>query len=222
MTMLVVWIVAIDRPLLQLTPPSDLRTQQPIAQSGDTLTVFLVDIQRLSGSDVVAEQIPDELLIVGHAIFRRSMLRGPTQGRQEQAVWPLFQEVFPEFTHLFQNRVGHLLQVIQILIEGKMFPDMPRVPCIGGIVPSPPMTAVDIVRGAGRPAPDRAVGRLEFRSVFGYLAARPPQTLNHVQQGLMAFGEIRRFGWPVVHLDVDVRVVVTMPGRSVTVVPQPL
>ena len=38
----------------------------------------------------------------------------------------------------------------------------------------------------------------------------------------MAFGEVGRFGRPIVHLDVDIEVVIAVPGRLELVVPQPL
>ncbi len=92
---------------------------------------------------------------------------------------------------------------------------MHRVPGVGRPVPvprrlAPEQTVLRLHRPAARPHPHR-VG--------------PPRglvLLQVVEQGLMAFGEVRGLGRPVDHLDVDVRVVVAVPRRRVAVVPDAL
>ena len=77
--MVVAYVVAILRPLLQLSPRPDLRLQQFVAQLGDLRPVVGIDIERGGGLDVVREQVPDDFLIVGDARFLGAMLRATSR-----------------------------------------------------------------------------------------------------------------------------------------------
>ena len=46
--------------------------------------------------------------------------------------------------------------------------------------------------------------------------------VHQIKKRLGALGQIGRLGEPVIHLDVDVRVIIGMPRRLVVVVPKPL
>ena len=63
---------------------------------------------------------------------------------------------------------------------------------------------------------------LNSRRSGGRLAPRPEAGCRPDRKAACALGQVGRLGGPVVHLDVDVRVVIGMPRRIVAVVPQPL
>ena len=99
---------------------------------------------------------------------------------------------------------------------------MLAIPGVGRHVPIPAFVAVDAVRGADRPAARCAAGRLEPRLGRRRLPPRLELALDQVEQRRVTLGQVRRLGEPVVHLDVDVRVIIAMPRRIVAVAPQSL
>src|SRR5215472_9349903 len=74
-------IVAVLGPFHQLTPRSDPRLEQPLAQPADRGSELGIDIQQLGGFDVIGEQIPDNLLVVSDAGSS-----GPCSGDQPSGV----------------------------------------------------------------------------------------------------------------------------------------
>ncbi len=67
-----------------------------------------------------------------------------------------------------------------------------------------------------------AVGGFEVGGFGGELAPGGELGLDEVEEGELEFGEVGGFGGPVVHLDVDVGVIVGVPGGFVGVVPEAL
>ena len=132
--------------------------------------------------------------------------------------------VFPKFAGLLEIRIGGLPEIIFIAAERVMFPIMLAIPGVRGVVPFPAHAAGDVVRGAdGEAAPGKlAIGGLEFLRRLRRLAPRWKLAVHQIKQRPRALGEIRRLGEPVIHLDVDVRVIIGMPRRIVAVVPKPL
>ena len=66
------------------------------------------------------------------------------------------------------------------------------------------------------------IGGFEFLRCRRRLAPGRKLAVHEIEQRQRALGEIGRFGEPVIHLDVDVRVVVGMPRWIVAVVPEAL
>ncbi len=132
--------------------------------------------------------------------------------------------VFPEFARLLEIRVGGLCEIICVAAERVMFPIMLAIPGVRGVVPSPAHAAGDVVRGAdGKSALGKfSVCGLKFRRGRRCLAPRRQLTVHQVKKWDRTFGEIGRLGEPVVHLDVDIRVIIGMPRRIVAVVPETL
>lgn len=64
MAMRVLGIVAIDHPLLKLTPAADCGPQQLCPLGCQRIAKIFVDAQGVGGFDRIGENVPDELLIV--------------------------------------------------------------------------------------------------------------------------------------------------------------
>ena len=94
-------------------------------------------------------------------------------------------------------------------------------------------------RGPHRPDADNAVRRRgeakRIREVMRHPAAaavihlrdaaagvRLRERVHQIKQRLVAFGEITNFRRPVIHLDVDVEMIIAVPGGVHFVVPEPL
>ena len=98
-----------------------------------------------------------------------------------------------------------------------MVPEVPCEPCGCGEVPFPAVAAEDVDGRAHGPTRGFFAELLE-----GGLAAAGNHGDGPVEERPCAFGEVRRLGEPVVHLDVDVGMVVGEPGGLVAVVPKAL
>ena len=85
-----------------------------------------------------------------------------------------------------------------------------------------------MVRGVdGRGAAPHVRVVMEYPSAASVMFLRRPYACfrdvgDHIEQRLMAFGQVRRFRRPVVHFDVDVDRVFAAPGRVFALVPDAL
>ena len=77
-----------------------------------------------------------------------------------------------------------------------------------------------------RRAKPRAVrvagGRLQVGGERAGFAPRCQLALHQVEERQVALAQVGRFRRPIIHLDIDVGVIIGVPGRAVVVVPQPL
>ena len=210
-------IVDVRSPFLQLAPAADLRAEQFGAHGGDFRPVGRVDAQDLAGGEIVRKQVPDELLIHRHAVRRWTVLGRETLRHHERAVGQCLKTIFPELAQFLQDGIGHRAQILLVLGERIVLPEMLAVPGVGRETPRPASRAEDVVLAADGPT---ALALMDL--LAGVVAAR----LNHAakvgQKRLVAFGQPGRLGQPVVHLHVDVGVVIAAPGRVVPNVPHPL
>ena len=220
--MMIVRVVAVGHPLLKLSPLANFRPDQLFSHRGDLVAIWTVNVQSVGCGDVVGEQVVDDLLAVADAVLARAMLGRPAIGHRQPSVGQCLQAVGPEFAYLLDDRIGDIFQINLIAAKLIVPPEMLTVPSIGGVVPLPAHAAGDVVRRADRPAARRARGRLEFRRGLGGLAPGFKLASNQLQERLVAFSQVGWFGRPVVHLDVDIRMIVAMPGRIVAVVPKSL
>ena len=101
-------IVAVGFPFLQLPPAADLGLEQPVAHIGDLVAVRPVYAELVRGLDVVGEQVPDDLLVVGHAGLDRALLGRKALRRHQRPVGALDQMVFPELHDFLDERVSDL------------------------------------------------------------------------------------------------------------------
>ena len=76
----VVGIVAVGLPFLELAPFADLVRGQMRLHVGDLRLVVGVHAQRPGRVEVVLEQVPDDLLVVHHAVLARAVFRRPAVG----------------------------------------------------------------------------------------------------------------------------------------------
>ena len=85
---------------------------------------LLILAQRISSLNGIGEQIINNLLIISNTLFRFILIlfRRPTVWRNEGAVGPPFQAIFPKMTELFENGISGITKVILISTIGKMFP----------------------------------------------------------------------------------------------------
>ena len=60
-------------PFEELPPASDRRGNELVTKSGDPVAEFLVGAEHVAGLDGVVEEVPDDLLAVAHAVFRRAV-----------------------------------------------------------------------------------------------------------------------------------------------------
>ena len=58
--------------------------------------------------------------------------------------------------------------------------------------------------------------------VSSCLGSRYREFTDHPEEGLLAFGQVRQFGRPIIHFRVDVNRVTTVPGRDRVFIPHPL
>jgi len=151
----------------------------------------------------------------------RAVLGRPAIGYDETAVGQPLEMVLPELAGLLEDRIGGLVQIIAIAAERVVLPEVQAVPGVGRFVPLPAQAARRIVRRPHRPAAHRP----RCLELGGGLGCFPPGlklTGDEIDQGQMALGQVRRLRGPVVHLNVDVHVVVAVPGWRIAVVPQSL
>ena len=213
----VVLRVAVGLPFLELAPLADFIGGEILLHVGNLRLILGIDAERLGGIQVVLEQIPDQLLVVHHAIFARAVFRRPAVGGDQAAIRQFLQMVFPVFADFLDDGIGGLGQVIVVLGERPVLEDMLGIPGAGRDVPFPAIAAKDVLAGAGGPAAGLFAEGLAGGDAAGFLGGD-----DEIDQRHVAFGEVGRFGTPVVHLDIDVVVVVAGPGWRVAVVPQAL
>ena len=146
------------------------------------------------------------------------MLWRPSHRHDQRPVFPLLQIALPELADLLEDRIRRFLQIDSVAAEGIVFPNVLCVPGAAGDVPLPAVAPEDVVRGAHRPA----AGILEPLVSLCCLLAWLTETVDHPNERFVTFRQIRWFGQPVIHLDVDVRMVVRVPRRVVRVVPETL
>ena len=102
-----------------------------------------------------------------------------------------------------------------------MLPQMLAIPSVRGLVPLPAHASGDVVRGAdGEPASGKMpVGGLEFLGRRRGLAPCGKLAGNQIKQRRVALGESGDLRRPVIHLHIDVRVIIAVPGRIVIISP---
>jgi len=187
--------------------------------------------QRFGRIQQVREEVPDDLLIhgVAHAdvgflaVFRDEGVLGTGGGSADQApgVRVLDQVVQEEQAGLAEDGerpvpeecgVARELPVVEEVPGGPRAAERPHPPHgladghrepprVGSVVSDPPPGAVQLP---------------------GRLPASLPDPVHQVEEGLVALRQVRDLRRPVVHLDVDVRVVIDVPGAGDVLVPDPL
>ncbi len=215
MPVLVFGIVEIVRPFLQLSPLPDLRPEQPVAHRGDFLPIIRVHTQRLRGLDVVREQIPRELLLVGIALRKRPVFRRLALRSDQLAGGIRLQRVFPILAQLLHYRVRARLQILLVLRERVMIPQVLRHPrCVA----RHPMIRRAAKNAVLRPRRPPAHAKL----LLGRLAPHFPDGVHPVGERKKTFRQIRLIHEPVIHLHVHVRVIIGAPRWIVVGIPHPL
>jgi len=141
-------------------------------------------------------------------------------GHQPSVVRFFHQHVEEELCRSFQNGVD-LLQVCRIAVVVEVFPEVGAEPGPSG-VGSPPggvfpgsRESPHVGHHVRHPAPGIVKGG-------GGLSSRLHQSFGEFNEGSVQFGQVGDFRRPVVHLDVDIEVVISVPGGVDGVGPEPL
>ena len=149
----VVRLVAVRLPLLELAPTADLVRREVGLHIGHFRLVIGIHAQGLRHLAVVLEKVPDDLLVVHHAVLARSVLGRPAVGRDQRAVGEFLEMVLPVLADFLDHRIALFPQEPLVLGEGEMFGHVLGVPGAGRDVPFPAVAAENALAGAGGPAP---------------------------------------------------------------------
>ena len=227
----VAWLdlIVVILPLLQLTKLAHFVRRELCQFLGESGLQVGIHAQNLCGADGVAEQLPHDLDVhdwpgagVRHFAILGSegILRRVGRRRYEEAI-----RVFGEEVHVKLCRPAHrrvvLCELFLVPAEEEALPNVlthPRTAIVGR-APNRALTgsgkAPDIGNDVCDPATRIVVG------LCGCLA-RLDQRLHVVEQRNVTRSEVGGLGKPVVHLDIDVEVVVTIPRRRVFLCPNSL
>ena len=154
-------------------------------------------------------------VVVIEIVFRRVRRSG-----RQVAVAVLNQVIAQEFTRALEDRID-LLEEIGVAGELVMLPKVQAQPRAGhreeaavdGIV------RTGAAKDVGRMVDDPAFAAELF---FGGWATKVADHLHEVDERTHRFRHVGRFGGPIVHLQVDIRMVVAAPGRHIAVAPNAL
>ncbi|TWT74698.1 hypothetical protein CA13_74120 [Planctomycetes bacterium CA13] len=124
MAVLVFWIVPFDLPFLQLSPASNGRFQEILPHGRNMVPELLILTQGIGSLDGVGEQIVNEFLVIGHALFGFILVLfgRPTVWCNESTIGTPLQMVLPEVTDFFENGIGGFAQVVDVTTKGIMLP----------------------------------------------------------------------------------------------------
>ena len=218
MAVLVCRVVFQVFPLTQLPPRTDCQTViEPLQLAFELIDERLVRTQNATGPDSIVEQVPDQLLRIRNPRLPRSVFGRPFVRGHQLAVIVDDQPVEPEPAGRLHHRIGLLFKIIALRIEQVFIPDVHAIPRIGRAVPVPVRITKNIILRLERPAPAVELACHLFPRIVQLRFI-----VNVAGKRLVALGQISRFCRPVIHLHVDIRVDVALPGRRVAVVPQPL
>ncbi len=191
---------------------------------------LLVHAEQFAGLDAVREQLADDGDV--HRRRRREegelalaveipVLRGHREGRHQPMMLGILH-------HQFQQELGGplhdgivLLEELPVACESVVLPQMQREP---GASQGPHPEPGRIDRSRPSPQVDVVMRHPAVAAVVdsGRLGTGDGDVLDHVEQRLVALGQIADFRRPVVHLGVDVDGVLAAPVRNDRFVPNAL
>ena len=220
------------RPLHQTSICADRWPREIVARHTHTLREFVVIArEHLRGIEQVREDIPNDGLI--HRVAHTD-IRLLTIGRDERVL----RRRTRTSNKLASRRIDTEVIEIELCARGKRRPRalaqeqlITRVRIVLEVVPRQPAAAVrphaphsEADRLGKRPRIARVMHHRATRAVefFRRNTAVLNQSIGECKQRFMALGEVRRLRVPVVHLNVDVRVVVGVPWCREMLVPQAL
>ena len=229
-------------PLLEIPVAADLHGREPAASREYPLPERRVHTEDLGGRGHVSEEVGEDLHVHGRAgadhgsradpgvdLVVESLLTGPPRvvlrrhrGVRDEppALGVAHQEVQEELGGPLHDRV-HLFQELPVPREEVVLPEVGAQPGASGREGSP----VGAIHRR-RDAPEIGVLVLDpaARTVVlpRDLAALVGQLLDHPDERLRELAEVRHFGGPVVHLQVDVGRVLRVPRRVLVLVPDAL
>ena len=209
--------VAVGLPFLKLTPRTDLVLEELWLKPRDFLDECVINIEFFRGGEYAAEQLAHYLLVVCNAVLARTMLGAPAVLDDDSSVRTLLElRRNHELRRALHERPADFLKVLPVAREEPVVVALRREPR----------------RARKIPAPSAAADRVRARAVCISLRIRERRAGARLRNGhgrehpvgkrREALREVRRVRAPVVHLDVDVRVVVAVPRRVVGVVPYSL
>ncbi|MNO42713.1 hypothetical protein D3C76_329100 [compost metagenome] len=217
-------------PFLNLPVFADLRFGQPRQCGGEFSAERLVPADNLRTADAGPKQRFNNLKIhrspgAEHSRLAARQLVGVLRGygrAGNQPAFGVFHQIIQQEPGRLLHRLIRLHQKITVLAEPVMLPEMQAQP--GSSQRPEGRRHVGILWS--RICPDiRIVMRRKPSAAIhdpGCDPSRLPHPLDQIEQRLMAFGQITDFGWPVIHLRIDIDREFAVPGRAEAVIPNAL
>ena len=144
-------IVNVPYPLLKLSPPANLRSQQLGPPRLQPLAEFPINSQNSGCLGGVGIEIPNELLVKGNPLSPRPMFGGLADWSEKRAIGLCDQLGFPEIGCPAQKRINPL-EVILVLGKGVMIPEVAAEPCVAGGIEKGASASENTIVGAHGPA----------------------------------------------------------------------
>ena len=121
-------VILVLEPFLQLPVFSNGRRDEFIAHRRELGAEVPVHAEDIGGGDGVVEKVPDEFLVVGHGRFDWAPLGRPAVGSGEPSVRHGDEMIDPELGNLLHDRVGARAQILAVLAELEVLPQMVAIP----------------------------------------------------------------------------------------------
>ena len=224
----------IFQPFLQVSFLTDLHGRESLQICFKLRHIVRVTIQQADGGNDIGIKLGEQLHIHSgthtnadgsHAVTRHieTVFRRRSGGSYQPAMRRLLHRSgTKESGGTFQDGID-TTQIILVLRIQIVFPQMGTQPGTTGIGGSPGgmFTGSGIIPYVGHHVEHPAICLIAIESTRTCLSRRD-KALHQRRQRLIEFGEAGLFQRPVVHLDIDVRMVVSIPGSRYSICPESL
>ena len=224
----------IFQPFLQVSFLTDLHGRESLQVHLKLRHIIRITIQQASGGDDISIKLSEQLHIHSgthtnadgsHAVTRHieTVFRRRSGGSYQPAMRRLLHRSgTKEPGGTFQDGID-TTQIILVLRIQIVFPQMGTQPGTTGIGGSPGgmFTGSGIIPYVGHHVEHPAICLIAIESTRTCLSRRD-KALHQRRQRLIEFGEAGLFQRPVVHLDIDVRMIVPVPGSRYSICPESL
>ena len=224
----------IFQPFLQVSFLTDLHGWESLQVHLKLRHIIRITIQQASGGDDISIKLSEQLHIHSgthtntdgsHAVTRHieAVFRRRSGGSYQPAMRRLLHRSgTKEPGGTFQDGID-TTQIILVLRIQIVFPQMGTQPSATGIGSSPGgvFAGSGIIPYVGHHVEHPAICLIAIESTRTCLSRRD-KALHQRRQRLIEFGEAGLFQRPVVHLDIDVRMIVPVPGSRYSICPESL
>ena len=224
----------IFQPFLQVSFLTDLHGWESLQVHLKLRHIIRITIQQASGGDDISIKLSEQLHIHSgthtnadgsHAVTRHieTVFRRRSGGSYQPAMRRLLHRSgTKEPGGTFQDGID-TTQIILVLRIQIVFPQMGTQPSATGIGSSPGgvFAGSGIIPYVGHHVEHPAICLIAIEGTRTCLSRRD-KALHQRRQRLIEFGEAGLFQRPVVHLDIDVRMIVPVPGSRYSICPESL